>query len=172
MVQEHIAYEYVSPYGFMPVNMVGGNVYMESAKSLGKTALPYLKQFWSSLDNETKQQVIDGTIRLGITGAKKVGSKIQEGVEKLGTVAEEKLGELLGKKESKKMSKAAKKVLKDVVKETKKKGMKELKKKPLAKRLPKSVAKELTGKQKQKLNKESEVILSNLLYGRGLKIMS
>ena len=51
--------------------------------------------------------------------------------------------------------------------QTKKRVKKELKRRPL----PKAISSKLTKSQKKKLSQSSEVMLSNLLAGQGLRLM-
>ena len=108
-------YTYVMPYGRVP--MMGGNVYLETGKTLAKRAIPMLKKLWKNLSPEMKQQIISSGIDVASAGAKKVS----KGIQQLSGQAEEKLANLLGKPATKKVSKKARSMLKNLVKENKSK---------------------------------------------------
>eukprot|EP00943_MAST-04B_sp_MAST-4B-sp1_P008335 g8335.t1 len=116
-----------------------------------------LKKLWKNLPPEIKQQIISSSIDVAAAGAKKVS----KGIQQLSGQAEEKLANLLGKPATKKVSKKARSMLKNLVKENKSKI-----------KLPKKVKENLSQAEQKQLSKGSEKILSNLLYGRGLKIMA
>ena len=159
MRRHQIQYTYVMPYGRVP--MIGGNVYLETGKTVAKKAIPMLAKLWSKLSDEQKAQVITAGVTLGAKGAQKLGSVVRSGVQSLSQKAEDKLSGLLGRKPSKKVSKKAQKMLKKMVKE----------KQPKVK-LPTGFKNQLTKSQQNQLTKGGEQILSNLLYGRGLAIMN
>eukprot|EP00943_MAST-04B_sp_MAST-4B-sp1_P003127 g3127.t1 len=143
------------PYGKLP--MVGGNVYLQTGKTLAKQGFLMAKKLWSRLSPEQKKQIISAGVNVAAAGARKA----KAGLQQLSGKAEEKLANLLGKPASKKVSKKARSMLKDLVKENKPKV-----------KLPKAVKKNLTKTEQQQLSKGGERIISNLLYGRGLKRMA
>ena len=157
MRRHQIQYTYVIPYGRVP--MIGGNVYLETGKTIAKKAIPYLAKLWKNMSPEQKSAVVTGGIKLGAKGAIKVGDAVRSGFSNLSQTAEDKLSRLLGKKSSKKVGKKARKMIKQMVKE----------KQPKVK-IPKSFSNSL-GVDNEQLTKGGEQILSNLLYGRGLKRM-
>jgi hypothetical protein len=105
---------------------------------------------------EQKKQIISVGVNVAAAGARKV----RAGLQQLSGKAEEKLAVLLGKKTSKKASKKAKKMLKALVKENKPKV-----------KLPQEVKKNLSKTEQNQLSQGGEMVMSNLLYGRGLKRM-
>ena len=155
MYRNRHQYTYVMPYGRLP--MKAGNVYLQTGKTLAKEGFKMAKKLWSRMSPEQKKQMISVGVKVAAAGARKA----REGLQQLSGKAEEKLAGLLGKKTSKKASKKAKKMLKDLVKENKPKV-----------KLPKEVKKNLSQKEQQQLSKGGERIISNLLYGRGLKRMA
>ena len=146
------------PYGRLP--MIGGNIYLESSKTLAKKAIPMLAKLWSKLTPEQKAQVITAGITLGTKAAIRTGDAVRTGFQSLSQKAEDKLSGLLGRKPSKKVSKKARKMLKKMVKENQPKV-----------KLPTGFRNQLNKSQQNQLTKGGEQILSNLLYGRGLAIM-
>jgi len=171
----------IKGYGHVPVRMNGdgtGQVLFQSAKQMAKYAVPLLKKVWANISPEAKQAMFDATVSLGIRGVKKVGTTIQSTfgsglgenlklqVESLGDSAKSKLEDLVGDT-SDRISKKAEKLLKKLASQTKKKLKKEIKRKAL----PKSVEKMLTPSQRKKLSEKSEVLLSNLLAGQGLRLL-
>ena len=157
-MRRNVQYQYVMPYGRLP--MIGGNIYLETGKTVAKKAIPMLAKLWKKMSPQQKKAVISGAVTLGAKGAIKVGDAVRGGLNKIGSAAEQKLGRLLGRKSSKKVGKKARKMIKQMVKE----------KQPKV-RLPKGLAKSFTQSEGSQLTKGGEQILSNLLYGRGLAIM-
>ena len=92
MRRNQIQYSYVMPYGRLP--MIGGNVYLETGKTVAKKAIPMLAKLWSKLSDEQKAQVITAGVTLGAKGAKKLGSVVRSGVQSLSQKAEDKLSRL------------------------------------------------------------------------------
>jgi hypothetical protein len=111
MRRGQVRYTYVPlvmPYGRVP--MIGGNVYLETGKTVAKKAIPMLAKLWKKMSPEMKAAVISGGIELGAKGAKRAGDAVRSGLNKLGSSAEEKLGKLLCRKSSKKVGKKARKM--------------------------------------------------------------
>jgi hypothetical protein len=160
----------VKGYGHAPVyfgNGGTGQVLFQSAKQMGRYAVPILKKVWRHIPPETKRAMYDATVDLGIRTGKKIGNKLGLGIgEYLGDKAQEKLEQMTDVVDTERMSKKAEQLLKKMTKSVKKKVKKAIKRKEL----PKSITSKLSARQKKLLSKGSDVLLSNLL-GSGLKLM-
>ena len=168
---------YMKGYGHLPVRLhqtgegVVGEVLFKSAKQASKYALPMLKQAWSNMSENQKARLFEAGLDLGIYGAKVAGRKIKQGVDFVGEKAQEQLDNLVGAETGGRISKEAQKLLKKMAGKTKKRVKKELKKNPVSKKLPASVRKNLSKAQQKQLDESSQVFLSNLLAGQGLKLL-
>ncbi len=160
----------VKGYGMVPYHMRGdgnGQVLFQSGKQLAKYAVPLLKKVWANISPEAKQAMFDATVDLGIRGVKKVGTTVRSAFGRgLGDDAQAKLSALMEDVPDR-ISAKAEKMLKKMASQTKKRVKKELKHKAL----PKAVASLLTPAQRKKLSQSSEVMLSNLLAGKGLRLI-
>ena len=160
----------VKGYGMVPYHMQGdgyGQVLFQSGKQMARYAAPLLKKVWADIPPATKQAMFDATINLGIRGAKKVGTTVRSAFGRgLGEDAHEKLSALVEDVPDR-ISAKAEQMLRKMASQTKKRVRKELKHKTL----PKSVASLLTPAQRKKLSQSSEVMLSNLLAGKGLRLI-
>ncbi len=159
----------VKGYGHAPVYFgTGGTgqVLFQSAKQMGRYAVPILKKVWREIPPETKRAMYEATVDLGIRTGKKIGNKLGLGMgEYLGDKAQEKLEQMTNVADTtERMSKKAEKLLKKMTKSVKKKVKKAIKKKEL----PKSITSKLSARQKKLLSKGSDALLSNLL-GAGRK---
>ena len=90
MYRNRHQYTYVMPYGKLP--MVGGNVYLQTGKTLAKEGFKMAKKLWSRLSPEQKKQIISAGVNVAAAGARKA----KAGLQQLSGKAEEKLAGLLG----------------------------------------------------------------------------
>jgi len=161
----------VKGYGMVPHRLHGdgtAQVLFQSAKQMSKYAVPVLKAVWKNISPEAKQAMYDATVDLGIRGVKKIGTTVKSAFgQGLGDTAQQKLDTLIGETIPDRISAKAEKMLKKMASQTKKRVKKELKHKAL----PKAVASLLTPAQRKKLSQSSEVMLSNLLAGKGLRLI-
>lgn len=160
----------VKGYGMVPYHMRGdgnGQVLFQSAKQMAKYAVPLLKKVWADISPEAKQAMFDATVDLGIRGVKKVGTTVRSAFGRgLAEDAQAKLSAMVEEVPDR-ISAKAEQMLRKMASQTKKRVRKELKHKAL----PKSVTSLLTPAQRKKLSQSSEVMLSNLLAGKGLRLI-